>query len=134
MRDNVRFKVAKVLRWFGRVIATVLNILFAMFLTYYAFIPTNPSGIGPELYNYAITMLLVVASLVLIWWKDLFAGLTLIAISVNIYLTIALRFEMGFIFWKMSGIPYLCAATLMILAWLLSRRRRKMGAAYPPLC
>ena len=110
-------QLAKVIRWAGRIIASVISLLFVTWGTYFVFFGSNTSGIRVAASAYTVVLLIVLAGLIISWWKDAIAGLSLIIFSIGIGITFNYYPENS-PFWFLLS-PYLAVGILAIW-WLIS--------------
>jgi hypothetical protein len=119
--DNHHSKLIKVLRWAGRVIASIAAFGFLFMLIGSAI----TEGVGPitvETGTLGFLGLMAVAGAVFSWWKDAISGIVLFLTSVGLGIHISCYAGYNHVFaWVIIGLPYLIASILMVSSWRLSK-------------
>ncbi len=116
-----RSKLIKLLRWAGRVIASIAAFWFLLMLIGSAV----TEGAGPitiETGTLVFLGLMAVAGGILSWWKDAISGIVLFLTSVGLGIHIGCYAGHNHVFaWVLIGLPYLIAGMLMLSSWRLSK-------------
>lgn len=119
-------RLAKRMRWAGRVIALILTVFGATMLIGEAvgeFLSQGSVTTSVEGSTLVLIGLVALAGCVLSWWQDLLSGILLVATSVGLGVHIGICAGRNHLMaWSILGLPYLVAGVLLLYAWRLSRQ------------
>ena len=119
--DAHHSKLISILRWAGRVIASVGALWFLLMFIGSAI----TEGAGPitiETGTLVFLGLMALAGGILSWWKDAISGILLFLTSVGLGIHISCYAGHNHVFaWVLIGLPYLIASILMVSSWRLSK-------------
>lgn len=122
--DGHYSNLINLLRWAGRIIASIAAIWFVVMLIGSAI----TEGAGPitiETGTLVFLGVIAVAGGILSWWKDAISGILLFLTSVGLGIHISCYAGHSHVFaWVLIGLPYLIASILMVSSWRLSRQSR----------
>ena len=122
--DGHHSNLIKLLRWAGRIMASVAAIWFVLMLIG----SVITGGAGPitiETGTLVFLGAIAVAGGILSWWKDTISGILLFLTSVGLGIHISYYAGHGYVsVWVLVGLPYLIASILMVSSWRLSRQSR----------
>ena len=124
--ENRRYRLARRMRFTGRVIGLVAAGFFLAFMIGEA-IGEALKGLGPimEIEGILLGILIVIALAggILSWWREQLAGILLILASIGLGIHIGVCAGRNhFLAWLMVGFPYLVAGGLLLYAWWLERK------------
>jgi len=119
-------RVAKRLRWTGRIICLILTVIGGTILigeSVDEFVSQGSLATSAEGITLLLIGLVALAGCILSWWRDLPAGILLVVTSVGLGVHIAICAGRNHFFaWSVMGLPYLIAGVLLLYAWRLSRQ------------
>jgi len=119
--DGHYSKLIKLLRWAGRIIASIAAIWFVVMFIGSAI----TEGAGPitiETGTLVFLGVIAIAGAILSWWKDAISGILLFLTSVGLGIHISCYAGHSHVFaWVLIGLPYLIASILMVSSWRLSK-------------
>jgi hypothetical protein len=128
MLENKQYRLAKRMRWAGRIIGLVAAVFLLTMLigTAIAEVLTN----GWELMTTDIVGILLgalgvlaLAGCIVSWWRERLAGILLVLTSVGLGIHIGVcAGHNHFLAWLLVGFPYLVAGGLFLNSWRLSRK------------
>jgi len=119
-------RVAKRLRWTGRIICLILTVIGGTILigeSVDEFVSQGSIATSAEGITLFLIGLVALAGCILSWWRDLPAGILLVVTSAGLGVHIAICAGRNHFFtWLVMGLPYLIAGVLLLYAWRLSRQ------------
>lgn len=122
MLKGQKYRIARPLRWGGRIIASIAASWFVVMLIGSAII----EGLGPMSIESGTLVLLGVVGLagcVTAWWWDMTAGILLVLTSIGLDVHIGCFAGHSHVLaWSMTGLPYLVAGVLLLCPRWLSRQ------------
>jgi len=119
-------RLAKRVRWTARVIVLILTIFGAIMLIGSAVSEPLSQGTTTSLAGNLLVVIGIaaLAGCVLSWWRDLLAGILLLATSAGLGAHIGTFAGRNHLMvWAILGLPYLIAGVLLLYARWLSRHR-----------
>lgn len=120
MAGNTNSRIAKRLKWAGRIIVSMEFIFIVIFIVIRV-ITASPSMKPSEMgiIAYCGIAMIPLGILIVSWWDQLIASIVLLATSICIgWLAINIHYLS---FWIVLGLPYLVASLLFIVSWRLSK-------------
>ena len=122
--DGHHSNLVNLLRWAGRIIASIAAIWFVVMLIGSAI----TEGVGPiTIETGALVFLgvIAVAGGIISWWKDAVSGILLFLTSVSLGIHISCYAGHSHVFaWVLIGLPYLIASIMLLSSWRLSKQSR----------
>jgi hypothetical protein len=128
--ERKQYRLAKRLRWTGRVIGLVAaGFLLVMFIGE-AVAEVIDGGLEPINQADLVAGILIgvlgaiaLAGCIVSWWRERLAGILLILVAVGFGIHIGVYAGRNhFLAWLMIGLPYLIAGALLLTSWRLSRK------------
>ncbi len=135
MLESKRYRLAKRMRWAGRIIGLVAAVFLVTMLIGSAIAEVLTEGLEPITIEGALLGVLgaiVLAGCIVFWWRERLAGILLVATAVGFGIHIGVVAGRNHIFvWSMLGLPYLVAGVLLLTSWRLSRETPWPALAQP---
>ncbi|MBA7631664.1 hypothetical protein ES703_39199 [subsurface metagenome] len=126
MLESKQERLAKRMRWAGRVIGLVAAGFFLMMLIGTAVAEVLTESLEPMTIEGALLAVLGVIALagcIVSWWRERLASILLILTAAGLGAHIGVCAGRNhFLAWLMMGFPYLVAGGLLLTSWRLSRK------------
>ena len=126
MSDSSPYRLAKPMRWAGRMIGLVAVVFLLTFLVGAAIgeaLAEGPAAITIEGITLGVLGAIALAGCILSWWRDRVAGLLLVLAAIGLGIHIGVVAGRNHVLvWSMLGLPYLVAGVLLLGSWRLSRK------------
>ena len=120
--DGHHSNLIKLLRWAGRIIASIAAIWFVLMLIGSAI----TEGVGPMPIESGTLVLIGVVGLagcIASWWRDMTAGILLVLTSIGLDVHIGCFAGHSHVLaWSIIGLPYLVAGVLLLYSRWLSKQ------------
>jgi hypothetical protein len=117
-------RLAKLMRWVGRIICLVITIFGGIMLIGEAVSEILSNGFMTMSMAGILLVLIGVVALagcILSWWKDLLASILLVITSAGLGVHIGIfAGHNHFLAWSMLGAPYLVSGLLLFCVWRLT--------------
>ncbi len=124
--ESNQHRLAKRMRWAGRVIALVaVGFLLIMLIggAIAEILAEDSEPITIEGVLLAVLAAMALAGCIVSWWRERLAGLLLVLTAVGFGIHIGVCAGRNhFLVWLMLGLPYLIAGVLFLTSWRLSRK------------
>ena len=126
MLESKKYRLAKGVRWAGRIIGLLAAGFFLTMLIGAAIAEVLTEVSEPitiEGVLLGIVGVIALAGCIVSWWRERLAGILLVstAIGLGIHIGICAGHN-HFLAWLMVGFPYLVAGGLLLTSWWLSRK------------
>ena len=122
MLKGQKYRIARPLRWVGRIIASIAAIWFVLMLIGSAI----TEGVGPLPIESGTLVLIGVVGLagcIASWWRDMTAGILLVLTSIGLGVHIGCFAGHSHVLaWLIIGLPYLVAGVLLLYSRWLSKQ------------
>ena len=133
MVSNVdRQRLAKRMRWAGRIICLVITVFGGIMLVGEAVSEFLSQGLATMSIDGSLLLLIGIVALagcILSWRQDLLAGILLVITSAGLGIHIGIfAGRSHFLVWSMLGLPYLVSGVLLLCAWRLSGHEEQTAA------
>ena len=125
MLESKQYRLAKRMRWAGRVIGLVAAGFLLIMLIGAGIAELLAEGLEPFTIEGILLVVLAgiaLAGAIVSWWRERLAGILLVLASVGLGIHIGIVAGRNhFLVWLMVGLPYLVAGALLFTSWRLSR-------------
>ena len=126
MLESKQERLAKWMRWAGRIICVLVDGFFLMMLIASAIAEVLTESLEPmtiEGILLGVLGVIALAGCIVSWWRERLAGILLILTAAGLGAHIGVcAGHNHFLAWLMMGFPYLVAGTLLLTSWRLSRK------------
>jgi len=126
MLESKQYRLAKRMRWAGRIIGLVAAGFLLIMLIGAGIAELLAEGLEPFTIEGILLVVLAgiaLAGCIVSWWRERLASILLILASVGLGIHIGIVAGRNhFLAWSMVGLPYLVAGVLLFASWRLSRK------------
>ncbi len=126
MLESKQYRIAKRMRWAGRVIGLVAAGFLLIMLIGAAIAELLTEDLEPFAIEGILLVVLAAIALaggIVSWWRERFAGMLLVLAAVGLGIHIGIVAGRNhFLVWLMVGLPYLVAGALLLTSWRLLRK------------
>ena len=130
MADRNRYRYTRWLRWTSRIICIIFMVFGATILIGGAvseYLTEDTVTMSVEGSTLIIIGVFALVGCIVSWWRDLIAGILLVAISAGLGIHIAIYAGHNhFLAWLVLGLPYFIAGILLLSAWRLSKSQAQL--------